>query len=184
MYEYSNPPSLWDSYLCTIPSSFTTTSFWTARELEEASEIDPRVKEFTSLRRNEFSTRYNDYIPYLVKRWPKMFPSSIFNFQNYLWAATACYSRNWVVSLDSEKEHSAQTHIMVPVLDLVNHESDSNYVTYDEKNRIFSIVAGPKGVKEGSEVMISYGDKCNARLLTDYGFAVAQSASGTSPDCV
>jgi hypothetical protein len=73
---------------------------------------------------------------------------------------------------------------MVPVLDLVNHESDSNYVTYDEKNRIFSIVAGPKGVKEGSEVMISYGDKCNARLLTDYGFAVAQSASGTSPDCV
>ncbi len=77
-----------------------------------------------------------------------------------------------------------QTHIMVPVLDLVNHETQSSYVTFDEKKRVFSIVAGPNGVKEGSEVMISYGDKCNARLLTDYGFAVAQNAYNDLPDCV
>ena len=184
MYEYSNPPSSWDAYLCTIPSSFTTTSFWTARELEDAAAIDPRVKDFTSSRRNEFATRYNDYIPYLVKRWPKLFPASFFNFQNYLWAATACYSRNWVVTVDTVKNIPIQTHIMVPVLDLVNHETQSSYVTFDEKKRVFSIVAGPNGVKEGSEVMISYGDKCNARLLTDYGFAVAQNAYNDLPDCV
>jgi hypothetical protein len=184
MYEYSNPPSSWDAYLCTIPSSFTTTSFWTARELEDAAAIDPRVKDFTSSRRNEFATRYNDYIPYLVKRWPKLFPASFFNFQNYLWAATACYSRNWVVTVDTVKNIPIQTHIMVPVLDLVNHETQSSYVTFDEKKRVFSIVAGPNGVKEGSEVMISYGDKCNARLLADYGFAVAQNAYNDLPDCV
>lgn len=125
MYEFSNPLSSWDAYLCTIPSSFTTTSFWSSRELNEAAAIDPRVKEFTLIRRNEFATRYNDYIPYLTKRFPKIFPASFFNFQNFLWAATACYSRNWVVNVAAEEgkkltETTTQeiptkklTHIMV-----------------------------------------------------------------------
>jgi hypothetical protein len=51
MYEFSNPPSSWDAYLCTVPSSFTTTSFWSARELNEAAAIDPRVKKFTLTQR-------------------------------------------------------------------------------------------------------------------------------------
>lgn len=72
----------------------------------------------------------------------------------------------------------------VPVLDLVNHQEQSNYVVYDDKQRVFSIVAGPNGVFAGSEVMLSYGEKCNARLLTDYGFAVSQSGSDTPRDCV
>jgi hypothetical protein len=183
MYEFSNPPSSWDAYLCTIPSSFTTTLFWSARELNEAAAIDPRVKEFTLARRNEFASRYNDYIPYLTKRFPNVFPASFFNFQNFLWAATACYSRNWVVNVGAERMKQ-QTHIMVPVLDLVNHAEQANYVVYDEKNRVFSIVTGPSGVSKGSEVMLSYGEKCNARLLVDYGFAVAQTGDGTMRDCV
>lgn len=73
---------------------------------------------------------------------------------------------------------------MVPVLDLVNHAEQSNYVTYDEKNRVFSIVTGPSGVSKGSEVMLSYGEKCNARLLVDYGFAVAQTGDAIMRDCV
>jgi hypothetical protein len=182
MYEFSNPPSHWDNYICTIPPSFTATSFWSDRELDDAAAIDPRVKDFTSSRRNEFATRYNDYIPYLTKRFPKLFPASFFNFQNYLWAATACYSRNWVVST-GPADNRQTTHIMVPVLDLVNHQEKSCFVTFEETKREFAIVAGPNGVKEGSEVMLSYGDKCNARLLTDYGFAVAQSDRNPLPDC-
>jgi hypothetical protein len=182
MYEFSNPPSHWDNYLCTVPPSFTTTTFWTDRELDEAAAIDPRVKDFTSTRRNEFASRYNDYIPYLTKRFPKLFPASFFNFQNYLWAATACYSRNWVVNT-GPADNRQPTHIMVPVLDLVNHQEKSCFVVFEETKREFSIVAGPNGVKEGSEVMLSYGDKCNARLLTDYGFAVAQSDRNLLPDC-
>ncbi len=180
-YEFSNPPSAWDAYICTIPPTFTTTTFWSARELSEAAAIDPRVKEFTTLRKNEYATRYNDYIPYLTKRYPKLFPASFFNFQNYLWAATACYSRNWVVNDQSVPPRS--THIMVPVLDLVNHQEPSNYVSYDADRRVFSIIAGPNGIKEGSEVMLSYGEKCNARLLTDYGFAVAENPNNPLPEC-
>jgi histone-lysine N-methyltransferase SETD3 len=180
MYEFSNPPSHWDEYICTIPQSFTTTSFWSTREIEEASAIDPRVKDFTLARRSEFALRYNDYIPYLTKRFPKLFPASFFNFRNFLWAATACYSRNWVVHPVSAKHG---THIMVPVLDLVNHQEKSCYVTFDDSTREFSIIAGPNGVKAGSEVMLSYGDKCNARLLTDYGFAVAKTDKNSLPDC-
>ena len=112
MYEFSNPPSSWDAYLCTVPSSFTTTTFWSAKQLEDAAELDPRVKEFTLIRRNELAARYNDYIPYLSKRFPNVFPPSFFNFQNFLWAATACYSRNWVVNVGADsKQHT--THIMV-----------------------------------------------------------------------
>jgi hypothetical protein len=183
MYEYSNPPSHWDQYICTIPPSFTTTSFWSTREIEEAAALDARVKDFTSARRSEFASHYNDYIPYLTKRFPKLFPESFFNFKNYLWAATACYSRNWVVHIGpANDKHS--THIMVPVLDLVNHQEKSCYVTLDDAMREFFVVAGPNGVKEGSEVMLSYGDKCNARLLTDYGFAVAETGLNPLPDCV
>jgi hypothetical protein len=155
--------------------------FWSARELSEAAAIDPRVKEFSTIRKNEYSTRYNDYIPYLTKRYPKLFPASFFNFQNYLWAATACYSRNWVVN--DKSSPTKQTHIMVPVLDLVNHKEPSNYVSYDNDKRVFSIITGSNGIKEGSEVMLSYGEKCNARLLTDYGFAVPENPANPLPEC-
>jgi histone-lysine N-methyltransferase SETD3 len=148
--------------------------------LNEAAILDPRVKEFTLLRKHEFATRYNDYIPYLTKRYPKLFPSSFFNFQNYLWAATACYSRNWVVNVGSAGK---ATHIMVPVLVLVNHQDPSNHVLYDVGRRTFAIYAGRAGVTAGSEVFLSYGEKCNAKLLTDYGFAVENDGFNTTPDC-
>ncbi len=74
------------------------------------------------------------------------------------------------------------------MLDLVNHisvsmQAKTNYVVYDDKQRVFSLIAGPDGVYEGSEVMLSYGEKCNARLLVDYGFAVAENDDNVIPDC-
>jgi hypothetical protein len=52
------------------------------------------------------------------------------------------------------------------------------------KNRVFSIVTGPSGVYKGSEVMLSYGENCNARLLADYGFAVTKNGDASMSDCV
>ena len=72
---------------------------------------------------------------------------------------------------------------MAPVLDLVNHQLSSNHALLDARRRKFSIIVGPRGINEGAEVLLSYGRKCNAKLLADYGFAEAQIGSNALPEC-
>ena len=69
-----------------------------------------------------------------------------------------------------------KSFIMSPLLDLLNHQFPSNHVSVDLVSRTVSVVVGPDGVKEGSEVMLSYGAKCNPMLLATYGFAVTQNS--------
>jgi hypothetical protein len=188
MYEYSNPPSAWDSYLCTIPSSFSTTLYWPESQLRAAVAAAPRLQEYTDFRKHQFASNYLKHIPYLTQRFPKLFPASFFNFQNYVWAATACNSRSWNVgeTRTAGGSDGRPTFIMAPVLDLLNHHtssSTSNHALHDAIGRTFSIIAGPAGIKQGSEVLLSYGRKCNAKLLADYGFAVAQTGTEALPEC-
>ena len=185
MYEYSNPPSAWDAYLCTIPSSFTTTLYWPEAQLLDAVSIAPRLREFTDFRKHQFASNFLQHIPHLIKRYPLHFPASFFNFQNYVWAATASLSRSWSVDAPNAAGPSDNkpTFIMAPVLDLVNHQLASNHASLDARGRKFSIIAGPRGINEGTEVLLSYGRKCNAKLLADYGFAEAQIGSNALPEC-
>jgi hypothetical protein len=173
MYEYSNPPSAWDAYLCTIPLSFATTVFWSARELGKASALDPEVDVYTAQKKKQFASDYIKYIPFLVRTYPRHFPASFFNFQNFVWASAACDSRSWQV--DASANGGRRAIFMAPAMDLLNHQQSSNHANYDFAARKFSVVAGPSGVREGSEVLLSYGAKCNAKLLATYGFALQQN---------
>jgi hypothetical protein len=156
---------------CTIPSSFTTTLFWPAQVLEQAAAIDPRVKKITESNKNRLASQYLLFASSLMQTHQRYFPVALFSFENYVWAATACSSRNWESVAGGKK-----SFIMAPLLDLLNHQFPSNHVSVDHVSRTVSVVVGPDGVKEGSEVMLSYGAKCNPMLLATYGFAVTQNS--------
>lgn len=86
-----------------------------------------------------------------------MFSPAEYGFERFKWAATAVYSRNWVVSLlgrEEDPEGVESTHIMVPVADMLNHKSQTVHYA------------------RGDEVFIPYGDKCNTQFLVDYGFTL------------
>jgi hypothetical protein len=174
MYEYFNPPSAWDSYLCTIPASFTSTAFWSSHELEKASVLDPKIQELTEKKKRQIALDYIAYIPSLTKAHPRLFPATFFTFQNFVWASAACDSRSWAI--DASANGGTGAIIMVPAVDLLNHHPSSNHASYDVTVRKFSIISGPNGVSEGSEVLLSYGAKCNAQLLATYGFALQQNS--------
>ena len=193
MYEYFNANSPWNAFLCTllrsllptlfvtmspctIPSSFTTTLYWSPRDVEAAIALNPQVKKFTDSHKIQMASHYTRFVVPLTKSHPFHFPASLFNFQNFVWAATACRSRSWEIN-----SGEGTTFIMVPVLDLVNHRHPGNHVSYDRAARKFSLIAGPEGVEKGAEGFLSYGAKCNALLLATYGFAVAQNTVDCKP---
>merc|ERR1712039_656366 len=68
---------------------------------------------------------------------------------------------------------------MVPFADLFNDSPNPNAVWRFRdggaglRNDIgtFEILAGPKGLEAGVEVLLSYGEKTSDQLLTHYGFA-------------
>jgi hypothetical protein len=161
---------------CTIPSSFTTTLYWSPRDVDAAISLNPQVKKYTDSYKIQMAAQYARFVAPLTTSHPSYFPASLFNFQNFVWAASACRSRSWEIPGEG-----ANTFIMVPVLDLVNHRHPGNHVTYDREARKFSVVAGPEGVEKGAEVFLSYGAKCNALLLATYGFAVAQNTVDCKP---
>jgi hypothetical protein len=156
---------------CTIPSSFTTTLFWPAQVLQHAAAIDPRVKKITESNKNRLASQYLLFASSLMQTHPRYFPAALFSFENYVWAATACSSRSWESEAGGKK-----FFMMAPLLDLLNHQFPSNHVSVDLASRTVSVVVGPDGVREGSEVTLSYGAKCNPVLLATYGFAVTQNS--------
>jgi hypothetical protein len=161
---------------CTIPSSFTTTLYWSPRDVDAAISLNPQVKKYTDSHKIQMASQFTRFVAPLTTSHPSYFPASLFNFQNFVWASSACRSRSWEIPGEG-----ANTFIMVPVLDLVNHRHPGNHVTYDRVARKFSVVAGPEGVEKGAEVFLSYGAKCNALLLATYGFAVAQNTVDCKP---
>ena len=62
--------------------------------------------------------RYNGKYRQLFKIYGNRFPKAQYTFKNFMWAATAVYSRNWAVY----DEDNNMTHIMIPYADMINHK--------------------------------------------------------------
>mmetsp|Transcript_69735 Transcript_69735/g.166945 ORF Transcript_69735/g.166945 Transcript_69735/m.166945 type:complete len:423 (-) Transcript_69735:127-1395(-) len=108
-----------------------------------------------------------------VRASPKEFGEG-FSPERFRWAVSLVLSRSFSVTLVDEPMLA-----VIPLVDLFNHVSlpgTSSSVSFDAKSSAFLIRAIQPSVP-GAEVFITYGDKGNAELLTNYGFALGTNLS-------
>jgi protein-histidine N-methyltransferase len=93
--------------------------------------------------------------------------ANICTLTEFQWARMCVCSRNFGLQIDGHR-----TSAMVPHADMLNHyRPRETKWTFDCARQAFTITS-LQGIREGAEVLDSYGQKCNHRFLLNYGFAV------------
>lgn len=89
------------------------------------------------------------------------------SLEEFKWARMCVCSRNFGVVVNG-----VRTSALVPYADMLNHfRPRETKWTYDNARGAFTITA-LQGIRQGSQVYDSYGQKCNHRFLLNYGFAI------------
>jgi RNA recognition motif-containing protein len=206
-------PESFSPYARTLPSSVSIPLCWKRNELamlagcipglillqEVASSTLQLVAEFTAL-----------LDAGILQRFPDTFPPGLLTWDRWVWAAAVFSSRNLPASCYTDAGSTAfqptdklefqspaeiwnEIGVMIPLLDMLNHEAVDHQVTwqpclqagkYDngEQHLYASEPLLPraivhKKVKKGSEIYCCYGTLSNANLILQYGFAQMSNSS-------
>lgn len=201
-------PETFAPYARTLPSIVQMPLCWQRNELALLTGCIPgvgilqEVAAFTTQLAAEFTALLEAGI---LERFPDVFPPGVLTWDRWVWAASIVTSRMLPVSLylndgDSDAESFKpmvpeefqspadvwqELGVMVPLLDMLNHEIDSNQVTFkpckpensgEEVQDISEELHPPRAVfhrkvRKGSEVFTAYGKHSNHVLIGQYGMA-------------
>jgi RNA recognition motif-containing protein len=216
-------PTTFAPYARTLPSSVSIPLCWKRNELAMLSGCIPGLSLLQDVGAStmhlvsEFITLINAGI---LERFPNTFPPGLVTWDRYVWAAAVFSSRNLPSSsyynvgdingssfepnhpleFQSPPEIWDEVGVLIPLLDMLNHEVEDHQVTWEqcgqksyggegvsESNQNDDIdrgaVAHPKAiihkkVKKGSEVYCCYGPSLsNTNLIIQYGFAQINNVS-------
>lgn len=117
------------------------------------------IKYYNTLSKDDFVSNILD-----VRSWT--------SFGAYLWSSVIFTSRAFPHDLIDKKCNPGQA-ILLPIIDLLNHENSSN-VEWRYQGNVFSLL-NLDSIEEGVEVFNNYGAKGNEELLMGYGFAVEKN---------
>lgn len=202
-------PESFSPYARTLPSSVSLPMCWKRNELALLSGCIPGVSVLQDVASStlqlvaEFTALLDAGI---LERFPDTFPPGLLTWDRWVWAAAVFSSRslpgkgyinaeddsmNAFQPLDplefqSPAEVWSELGVLIPLLDMLNHESEDNQVTWErcvpETEGESSEDDGtpephpPRAVthskvKKGNEVFTNYGSMSNSNLLLSYGFA-------------
>ena len=205
-------------YARTLPSSVALPLCWKRNELALLAGCIPGA----ALLYDVASSTYQlaaEFIALLeagvLERFPQVFPEGLLTWERWVWAAAVFSSRTLPVScyinsgeedayafspedtmlFQSQPEIWQELGVMIPLLDMTNHEAEENQVTWkpcipdndpsvkgegmdlgDDGSNSFVEPHPPravlhKKVRKGSELFLSYGQLGNQNLILHYGFA-------------
>lgn len=164
--------SQWSPYMDLLPESFPAVPLFFKDEdwlWLEGSLFGNRVRKHRQALVGQYET---------VKGMVPGF-SSRYSLEDYLWARTVISSRvfGWrLPGLDVE-----DTDFMVPLGDMFNHRSPKQIEWFfNDTSRTLDYRA-LEDVPAGSEILISYGSKCNSQYLLHYGFTTLNVSSRQPP---
>lgn len=208
-------------YARTLPSSVAVPLCWTRSELAVLTGCLPGVPLLQDVATStmqlvsEFMALLNAG---LLKRFPGVFPEGLITWERWVWAAAIVQSRNLpascyvddgvddIASFKPENPLEFQSPadiwnelgVMIPLLDMLNHETEANQITWqpsvpesdtnmpdsgEEKGEDSDKTPhGPraivhKKVRKGSELFTCYGIHPNLDLISQYGFALMNNVS-------
>jgi len=150
-------------------------------------------------------------------RFPSVFPRGLITWERWVWAASvyssrvlpaSCYFNRVDDSKDYQKPSNAKLFqsnsevwdelgVMIPFLDMLNHETEAAQVTWQpalvqkdnvkkkgeiNNNKVIEQEHPPraichKRVKKGSQLYCSYGSNSNHILILQYGFGLINNTS-------
>jgi rubisco large subunit methyltransferase-like protein/SET domain-containing protein len=154
--------SYWKPFLDTLPRAFPTHPLFFSQEELALLKGSP-VLELLELDKRELSSRYAT----LCEQVPGF---SRFSMDSFLWAHYAVASRGfgWV-------RNGAKEQFLVPLVDMLNEGRPFNTSWgMAEDGQHFELKA-LSAIPAGTELLDSYGNKCNSFLLLKYGYLHAQN---------
>ena len=198
--EVDLPLKTFAPYARTLPSFVSLPLTWKRNQLAllassiTGMSILQEVAAHTLLLSNEFCSLIDAGI---LLKFPDLFPRGSFSWDTWLWACSVYMSRNLPMEMyadgsmisNKQADHiNKELGVMVPFLDMLNHEREMNQVTWeripqdeDQKgedtsqqnlsNEDYPRAILHKRVKKGAQIYTNYGVKANNLLMFDYGFA-------------
>jgi SET domain/RNA recognition motif. (a.k.a. RRM, RBD, or RNP domain) len=202
-------PISFGPYARILPSAVSLPICWKRNELALFSQCVPGIKplqevaRMTLLLASEFVALVDAGI---LHRFPSVFPRGLITWERWVWAASVYTSRVLPASMYLNKEdENAHSHqpanptlfqsdaavwtelgVMIPFLDMLNHEVDAAQVVWEPASLCFEgetaeslpKAISHKRVKKGSELYCNYGPNLtNEHLILQYGFGLINNPS-------
>eukprot|EP00526_Cylindrotheca_closterium_P003498 CAMPEP_0113607106 /NCGR_PEP_ID=MMETSP0017_2-20120614/3207_1 /TAXON_ID=2856 /ORGANISM="Cylindrotheca closterium" /LENGTH=1280 /DNA_ID=CAMNT_0000515687 /DNA_START=340 /DNA_END=4180 /DNA_ORIENTATION=- /assembly_acc=CAM_ASM_000147 len=213
-------PKSFGPYARTMPSSVSLPICWKRNELALLSGCItgiPPLQEVTSTTL-QLVTEFVALVEAgILERFPSIFPPGLITWERWVWAAAVYMSRALPVTcylnegetnavahvpqnendMQSPRETWDELGVMIPLLDMLNHEVDSHSVSWQQnvEEGTTSMTDGDGGtgeiteahpprammnkkVRKGQQIYTNYGaDKSNQILMLQYGFALLSNTS-------
>jgi RNA recognition motif-containing protein len=210
-------PSTFAPYARTLPSSVSLPICWKRNELALLAGCIPGISPLQQIaaRTMQLATEFIALLDAgILFRFPRTFPLGLVTWDRWVWAAAVFTSRilpakcclwegeSKVSSLSSDRLRDFQSSpevwdelgVMIPFMDMLNHEGESNQVTWehytlgsennlDESHHessmppsVANVGHHPRAilhtrVKKGAQIYTSYGHFSNQDFILQYGFA-------------
>ena len=205
--EYSSlAPETFAPYARTLPSSVSVPLCWERSELVLLMGCLPghgllqHVGLETLHLAAEFMALLNAGI---LSRFPRVFPRGVLTWERWVWAAAVVSSRilpascyfddgvkdpaSWKpenpLEFQSPAEVWGELGVMIPLLDMLNHEIEAYHVTWKpsvtieggssyDTEKVPPRAISHKKIRKGCEIFMNYGIECNNDMIERYGFAL------------
>nr|XP_053655087.1 actin-histidine N-methyltransferase-like [Cherax quadricarinatus] len=162
--EFVNPQSPWQPYLRILPSSYSTTLYFTPQQLQmlKGSPIlEEAVKQFRNNAR-QYSYFYRFYIHCRSKSWPI---KDYFTYCVYRWAVSTVMTRQNRIPCKGSSGQLA----LIPAWDMANHQQGIYSTDYDDEKNC-SVCLAQRDFKAGDQFTIYYSQRPNTELFLHNGF--------------
>ncbi|KAK3285124.1 hypothetical protein CYMTET_7257 [Cymbomonas tetramitiformis] len=167
MYEESDPKSKYSAFIQTLPESVDLPFTWNDEALEALN--GSRLNDYVLTQRGYINKDYEELFAPVFESDPVKFPKELFNKEKYVWALSIVLSRAHRFSVPGRQ---GTIPVLIPVLDIFNHDNVGGRVESDSEKGVFRLSA-TRAYKEGEQVYASYGQSMgNFELLYNYGFVL------------
>jgi len=199
LHEASKETSAWRKYLCSLPLYTPLPFMWSDADIPADFMNMPEVVEERKMLLEYMSLSYNTTVAPLMLKYPQVFPEDRFTKPKWAWALSIVISRaiamkrtggvlghSWSLAdpqlldaanilevLKSGKSDAHVAPVLVPVVDMMNHDSNSSLACKMKQRTDGTIIvtAADEGLQRGFEVAINYSPKlCGNKPLNRWGF--------------
>jgi len=170
MYEKTlGDKSWWKPYLDTVPDVPTSPVWWNQTQLEALQA--PSVTDQIVTLQTWIKELHAALFPYLTEKYPEHFPAEKFPVELLTWSSLNVWGRSFDCSARDPNDPKRRTWGMIPMADLVNHESYIESFYGDSKGKGPFTCWASECLTEGAQIYQSYGShRSSTHFFLYYGF--------------